>query len=173
MPTAAKAERVDRLRAVITSNPTILAVGYRGLKVSDLEALRHALAGPGGKLRVVKNSLFRLAAAGSHAQELSAMLDGPSAIVYGGEGPAMAKALFEFARARPALALLGGAVEGSIVRKEGVEALSRVPPRQELLSMLVAGLEGPVSGLAHSLSGIIGRLAYALDEVKTLKEKAA
>jgi len=173
MPTAAKAARVERLRGVIADYPTILAVGYRGLKVTDLEVLRHALAEPGAKLRVVKNSLFRLAAADSHAEELGSILDGPSAIVYGGEGPAMAKVLTDFARTKPALALLGATVEGSVVRKDGVEALSKVPPRLVLLSMLVAGLEGPVSGLVHSLNGVVAKLVYALDEIKTQKEKAA
>lgn len=45
--------------------------------------------------------------------------------------------------------------------------------REELLSGLVAGLQGPISGLVYALHGITSRLVYALEEIKTQKEEAA
>lgn len=173
MPTAEKVRAVEELHAILDQHNTVLLVGYRGLTVTDLQTLRGQLKGPGASLRVIKNTLFRLAASGTAAEPISGMLDGPCAIVFDGEPPATAKALAEFAKKKPALLLHGGVLDGVALDAAGVDTLSKIPSREELLSGLVAGLQGPISGLVYSLQGIISQLVYALDEIKTQKEEAA
>jgi large subunit ribosomal protein L10 len=173
MPTAAKVHIVDELARIAREQPTVIVVGYRGLKVSDMEALRASLKEVGGKLRIVKNSLLRLAVAGTPVEALGGIVDGPSAIAFGPESPAVAKKLSDFAKTQRALVLIGGVVECRTCDAAGVEALAKVPPRQVLLSMLVGALESPISGLAQTLGGVISKLVYALDEIREQKDQAA
>ncbi|MBP7561605.1 MAG: 50S ribosomal protein L10 [Armatimonadetes bacterium] len=173
MPTAAKEKAVEELNALLSERNTVLLVGYRGLKVTDLQTLRAQLKAPGASMRIIKNTLFRLAAKGTPAEPVSEILDGPCAIVFDGEPSAAAKALTEFAKKKPALLLHGGVLDGAPLDSAGVEALSKAPTREELLSGLVAGLQGPISGLVYALHGVVSQLVYALDEIKTQKEEAA
>lgn len=173
MPTAEKVAAVEELHALLSEHATLLLVGYRGLKVADLQTLRSQLRESGASMRVIKNTLFRLAAKDTPAESVAEMLDGPCAIVFDGEPPATAKVLADFAKRKPALLLHGGVLDGQPLDGAGVEALSRLPSREELLSGLVAGLQGPISGLVYALHGITSRLVYALEEIKTQKEEAA
>ncbi|MBD3177469.1 MAG: 50S ribosomal protein L10 [Armatimonadia bacterium] len=173
MPTAEKVKAVEEMHALLEERGTLLLVGYRGLSVEDMQTLRSQLQEPGATMRVIKNTLFRLAAKGTACEPVADMLDGPCAIVYDGEAPAAAKALTEFQKKKAALLIHGGVLEGEALDSDGVEALSKVPTREELMSGLVAGLQGPISGLVHALDGITSKLVYALEEIKTQKEEAA
>ena len=44
MPTAAKEKAVEELNALLSERNTVLLVGYRGLKVTDLQTLRAQLS---------------------------------------------------------------------------------------------------------------------------------
>ena len=74
---------------------------YRGLTVAQLAELRRTLAAV-GDYKIYKNTLVRLAVAGSEHEGLTELLSGPTAIAFvNGEISAAAKALRDFARANP------------------------------------------------------------------------
>lgn len=172
MPTQHKIDQTRQLREIAERHRTILVVGYRGMKVKDMETLREVLRGPGATMRVVKNSLLRRAIAGTQAEGLADSVEGPCALVYGGEPAEVAKVLANAVAQRSPLQLLGGLVEGKPAPGAAIEALARIPPRDQLLSMLVAGLQGPMSSLVQVLGGVISQLVFALDEVRAKKEAA-
>lgn len=173
MPTPQKEATVQELQALCEAHTWAFVVSYRGIANPELETLRRALGAAAGKLRVVKNALFEIASKGTPLEAAAALLNGPSAIIYGDEAPAVAKAITDYAKTNPNLVLLGGVLDGQVLSKERVDAVAQIPPREVLYSMLVAGLEGPISGLTQTLQGVISKLVYALDEIKEQKEKAA
>lgn len=173
MPTPQKNATIQELRTVSETRNWAFVVGYRGLKNSEMESLRRAIGSAEGSVRVVKNALFRIASEGTNLAIAADLLSGPSAIITGAEAPAVAKALMDWAKTSPKLEILGGVLEGTKLAKTDIEAVSQIPPREVLYSLLVAGLEGPISGLAQTLSGIIGKLVYALDEIKEQRSSAA
>ncbi len=80
-----------------------------------LSAVRKKLREAGSGYRVVKNSLFELAAVGSAAEKLAEGLVGPTAIVYTEDDPvAAAKALQEFAKGPQPIKIKAGVVDGQI-----------------------------------------------------------
>lgn len=78
-----KATVVDELKTGLAGATVAILADPRGLSVSDLTELRKMLRQQGMALRVVKNTLARLAITGTELQELKPYLVGPTAIVHG------------------------------------------------------------------------------------------
>ena len=100
------ASLAERLRA----SGTLILADYRGLSVSELDDVRTKLLEHGARFSVVKNSLTRRAAEDAGLETLTALLDGPTAIAFVGEGDmaAVAKTLNDTARRTRILEIKGG-----------------------------------------------------------------
>ena len=69
MPTEAKRETIDELRAELDASRTMIVSEYRGLKVKEISEIRRALRKQDVTYRVVKNRLMRIAAQDNAAAE--------------------------------------------------------------------------------------------------------
>ena len=155
------AELTERLR----STDTLLVADYRGLTMTQIDALRSRLLESGARFSVVKNTLTRRAAEAAGAEALLALLEGPSAIAFleaDGDMVAAAKALADSARETKVLAIRGGIMEGRTVTAEEIETLATLPPidmlRGQVLGAIVAPLTtfiGLISAPLQSLHGLI------------------
>jgi len=168
-PRAAKVADVAEIREMLSSS-TIILTDYQGLGVKSLSSLRNMLRQTGSGYRIVKNTLFNLAAKGTAAEPLAEGLAGPTAMIYTSEDPVAAcKALQDFAKAAKGVSVKRGLVDGSIYGPEQIEALAKIPPRPELYAMVVGGLQAPISGLVGTLDQLIGRLVFTLEAVAEKK----
>src|SRR5690242_3920751 len=104
MPTQEKIAAVQDLRERLERATMVVSTEYRGLTVKEIQGLRRALRDAGLEVRVVKNTLFRLAAKDAGHPEVGDIVEGPTAlaIAYGDVIDA-AKALTEYAKTAPAL----------------------------------------------------------------------
>ena len=73
------AEYLKRLNA----SPFFIVVDYQGLKVGPVTELRKRLSKAGAEMRVVKNTIFRIAAKEAGVADLSGTLAGMLAVVTG------------------------------------------------------------------------------------------
>ena len=86
MPTEAKREMIEDLRAQLGASTTLIVSEYRGLKVKEIGEIRRALRKQDVTYRVVKNRLMRIAAQDSPvADAISPLLVGPTAIAFGND----------------------------------------------------------------------------------------
>jgi large subunit ribosomal protein L10 len=169
-----KAETVEALKAAIAAQRGVVVAEYRGLKVSEITALRKKLRAIDAEVRVVKNTLIRRAAEGTPFGELSAHFTGPTAVVFShGDPVAMAKVMKEFAAGSSKVTLRVGFVEGRVLSAKDVETLASVPSREVLLSRLVGGLASPITRLAQALSGPPRKLVYVLESIRKQKPAEA
>src|SRR5947209_17003144 len=89
-----KAAVIDEIADQIRAAQAVFAVDYRGLSVAQAADLRAKLRESDTKLRVVKNSLSERAADKAGAEDLKAMLEGPTALaLVHGDAAVAAKAL--------------------------------------------------------------------------------
>lgn len=161
-PRPEKVAVVDEVRARLSESGAVLVTEYRGLKVKDLEALRRSVAPFGGKYRVYKNTLARIAASGSPAG-FSDLLSGPTGLAFvRGDVVAVARALREFARANPLLVMKGGLLGGRVLGSQDVVALADLPSREQLLAQLAGALAAPLQGFAGLLGALPRNFAYGL-----------
>jgi large subunit ribosomal protein L10 len=121
----------------------------------------------GAQFKVVKNTLFKLAAQGTAVEPLTGSLAGPTAVAStDGDPVAVAKALVDFAReSKGLISIKAGAVDGAVLSADQINALSKVPPKQVLLAQVVGGLQSPITGLVGTLQSQIAGLVMTLQAV--------
>ena len=164
-PRPEKVEAVAELKELLASNVLILT-DFQGLNVKGISDLRRKLRETGSGYRVVKNTLFTLAAADTPARPLTEGLAGPTAIVYTDQDPvAAAKALQDFAKAAKTLKVKSGMIDGRIYGPEQIATLASIPSTPQLHAMLVGGLRSPITGLVSTLQSMIAQLVMTLQAV--------
>lgn len=161
MPTPQKAKQIDELVDRLgRSNLTIIA-DYRGLSVEQLQGFRTKLQNLDAEFKVAKNTLTRIAAEKVGIEGLEPTLEGPTAILFAyGDVVAPAKAISDFARTSRILQVRAGVMNGQVVSPSDVEAISSLPPREELLGKLVGLLASPMARTVGVLSGPSRSVVY-------------
>ena len=130
-------------------------VNHGGVTVAAMAKLRGELRKLDSRLLVVKNTyLANVAQEKGWSDEVNAMLAGSTAIVTGhGEPTAVAKAIMGFVKDSNGKASVKGAdYDNKIVDAAMVEALSKVPGKNELRATLLMLLKEPATRLARVLS---------------------
>ena len=104
------ADLAERLRA----SDTLILADYRGLSVGELDDVRTQILEHGARFSVVKNTLTKRAAEEAGLETLTALLDGPTAIAFVGDGDmvAVAKTLNDTAKKTKILSIKGGILQG-------------------------------------------------------------
>jgi large subunit ribosomal protein L10 len=148
-------------------------VAFKGLNVPEISVLRHELRGTGTQFRVVKNTLARRAVKGTPLEQLEGHFRGPTAVAITDRDPAQsAKVLAKFAKDNPKLELKIAMLSGKPVSAESIEFLSKLPPREVLLSRLLGTLKAPTSGLVNVLAGVLTKFVRTLYAIQLEKEKS-
>jgi large subunit ribosomal protein L10 len=172
MPTEAKRESVAELREVISGSKTLIVSEYRGLTVKEIAEIRRALSKQDVKYRVVKNRLMKIAARDTLGDALSPMLIGPTAIAFGNDESATAKAVLDATRPYRVVTITGGVLGDRAISADAVRSLANLPPREVLLARLAGGMQAPLGTLAGLLTANIRNLGYALAQVRDQKAQA-
>lgn len=168
-----KQKVVEDIKQKFQGSSGVILADYRGLTVSQVTNLRVELRQAGVEYRVLKNTMVRRAADEIGLEGLAPFLEGPTALAFSADPVAGAKILAEFVKKNKSFTIKAGVVEGKVVGAEKVKDLANLPPREVLLSQVLAGMQGPLQGMVNVLQGPIRKLGYALEEVRKLKEAQA
>ena len=149
MPTEAKRETVDDLRAELDASRAMIVSEYRGLTVKEISEIRRALRKQNVTYRVVKNRLMRIAAQDNEAAEaLSPLLVGPTAIAFGTDEAATAKAVLDATRPYKIVKITGGVLGSRAIDASSVTRLAALPSREVLLAEALGAIVAPMSTVA-------------------------
>lgn len=173
-PAQAKIEIVADLRELIGETQAAILTDYRGLSVAQLTTLRKKLRAVDAEYRIVKNTLFKLAADGlMPVAEMEQHLKGPTAIGFAKKDPVgAAKIMLDFTKESKTFTIKAGVMTGKVLDPKQVEALSKVPPREVLIAQMLGSLNSPIAGLVGSLNGIISNFVFTLQAVADKKAAA-
>lgn len=157
----------EELRGQLGSAEVVYLTDFTGLSVEAIGDLRRQLRAAGAEYRVVKNTLALRALEGTDLPDLTEHLQGPTALVLGGEDPVgPAKVVQDFAKGneeRPTVRI--GVVERRIVTREEVSRLADLPSKDHLLAQIAGGLTAGVGGIAGALNSLLRDIAYMVGEV--------
>lgn len=164
MPTDQSIAEVERLKEILEAATVVISTNYRGLDVGSMAQLRNVLREAGGRYRVVKNTLVRIAADKAGMPELKALVDGPCGFVIGVGDPVLpAKALLRHIRQnRLEMEIRGAYLDGQVLDADRVQLLASLPSREELLARVLGQLNAPIAGLVTVLSGTLRGLVTVL-----------
>ena len=146
---------VEEISANIKDAQSVVIVDHRGLTVAEDTELRKQLREAGITYKVYKNTMMNFAFKGTDCEGLAPYLEGPSAIAISkDDATAPARILCKFAKNAKALEIKGGVVEGTVYDSKGIEVISNVPSREELLGKLLGSIQSPITNLARVLNQI-------------------
>lgn len=146
---------VDEISAAIKDAQTVVLVDYRGLTVEQDTALRKQLREAGVGYKVYKNTFMNFAFKGTDCEGLTDLLEGPSAMATcDTDATAAARILCKFAKTAPKLEIKGGVVEGKVYDAKGIEQISNIPTREELLGRLFGSMQSPITNFARVIKQI-------------------
>ena len=83
MPTEKKVKAVSDLEQTMAKSKIIVLSDYRGVTAPQITTARRKLRGSNSEIKVVKNTLARLAASKAGKEALVKSLEGPIAITFG------------------------------------------------------------------------------------------
>ncbi|TVM18927.1 50S ribosomal protein L10 [Oceanidesulfovibrio indonesiensis] len=174
MNRAEKAEVIEAIKAKADEARIAIVTDFKGLKVEETTALRVKLREAGVDYQVVKNTLARIAFTGGTHEVLSDKLKETCAVAFGYEDPvAAAKVLTEFSKGNKKFSIRFASLMGSYIEEKGVEDLSKLPGRQELLAKLLGTMNAVPQNFVGLLANVPRSFLNVLTAIKDEKEQAA
>lgn len=168
-----KKQMVEQIREKISQSKSVVILENRGLTVAQATALRAKLRASEIELKVLKNTLVKIAAEELGLTGLDDYLQGPNVWAFGIQDPVTGpKILTEYTRTNDRLIVKGGILENKVIAAPGVKALADLPPREVLLAQVLGAIQSPLAGMANVLQGPIRKFAYALEALRKEREGA-
>ena len=144
---------VEEISENIKDAQSVVLVDYRGLTVEEDTKLRKELRNAGITYKVYKNTMMNFAFKGTDFEQLADQLEGPSAIAISkDDATAPARVIAKFAKNAPALEIKAGVVEGTLYDAKGMEAIAKIPSREELLSKFLGSIQSPITNFARVMN---------------------
>jgi large subunit ribosomal protein L10 len=164
MPTEKKKKILDNLEQTFAQSNSGIMADYRGLKTSDLVALRRKLREGGAEFHVVKNTLARIAAEKAGKDQISGIFEGPLAIIFVKDDISKsAKTLTEHITiSKLAMTIKGGFLGNKLLTPKDVSTLATLPSREVLIAMVMGGVQGPLYALMNQVNAPLRGLMTVL-----------
>jgi large subunit ribosomal protein L10 len=164
IPTAEKEKAIQELSDLIGRSKGAILTDYRGFTVAEITELRKRLREQNAEYHVVKNTLFKRAL--QNGEGLHPHLEGPTAIAFALEDPVgPAKAILDFIREKRKGEVKAGFIDGQVYTEPQVGELSKLPPRDVLIAMVIGSIQSPITSLVGTLDGIISNFVRTLQAV--------
>lgn len=166
-----KAEKhifVENLTQDLKGASSIYLVDHQGLSVKMQQDLKKRLKAVGGKMVVVKNTLFKIAGKDANypSETLEdTVLSGPTALITGTDdaiAPLQVLAIFAKEFELPNLKV--GVVDGKFQDKDALTILSQLPSKEILLGQTVGTIGAPLYGIVGVLQGNLQKLVWILSQ---------
>lgn len=163
-PNIKKQDQVKILQAKLETAKSAVIVDYAGLTVKNKTDLLKSVKDAGGEFLVAKNTLMHIAF--GKKDELKDSFAGMNGVLFANDDAVMpVKALFKFQKDTDKLTIKKGVMDGKVLTEKEVEALSKLPSKQELIATLISRLQGPAYGLVNVLQAGPRNLVYALNAI--------
>ena len=146
---------------------------YRGVTVDAMTQLRKSARESGVQVRVIRNTLAKRAFEGTELECMNEALTGPCIVAFAMEDPGASARLFkDFAKEQEAFEIKALSVGGKLLPAEQIDALAKLPTRDEALALLMAVMQAPVTKLVRTMNDIPGRVTRVVAAVRDQKQAA-
>jgi large subunit ribosomal protein L10 len=169
---AAKRELVTSLNTVLKDTGLVVVAHYAGMTVAQLTDYRKRVKEAGGKVKVAKNRLAKLALKDTSYEPISDLFKGPTCVAYSQDPIAAAKASVAYAKGNEKLVILGGAMGSTVLDANAVKALAELPSLDELRAKLIGLLNAPATKIARTIAEPGAKLARVI-QAKASQGEAA
>ena len=164
MPTEKKKQLIDSFEKSFSESNSGIMTDYRGLKTSEVVALRRKFREAGVEFHVVKNTLARIAAEKAGKDQLTSLFEGPLAIAFVKDDISVsAKILTDhIAATKIALTIKGGFLGNKLLTPREVSTIATLPSKKVLLGKVMGGIQGPLYALMNQVNAPLRGLVTVL-----------
>ncbi|MDF1545787.1 MAG: 50S ribosomal protein L10 [bacterium] len=164
MPKQEKIDAVAAAKKLFEEAGSFFVTDYQGLNVADMTGLRKSLRESNVRYIIEKNTLIKIAAKEAGVPDVSEHLVGPTAVAFAMDDPAVAaKILNDSFKDKDLPRMKVFVVDEQVFDAADIGRLADLPPKDMLLSLLVASVEAPFSELVGSLDGFFRELVGSVD----------
>lgn len=165
------AEYGDMFKSVVSG----VLVDYKGTTVEQLTNLRKILFEKNSKFRVLKNTLARIAVVGTPCEGLSEHFTETRAFVYSDEDiAAPAKVISDEVKNSETIKLIAGLLvsgeKSEVLDPKEIEALGKMPSREDLLTKLLYVMNGPATNFVRVLNEVPGSFVRVVKAIADSKQ---
>ena len=165
-----KNQEIKELKERFQKATLTLLTDYKGLKVNEMNQLRKELRETSAELKVLKNTLAKVAIQDTELKVLEEYFKETVAVVTSETDPVgPAKAIFKFAKEFKKPEIKVGFLDGKVMQTAEVEALSKLPSREDLLSKLLGSMQAPAQNLVNVLAALPRQLVTVLAAIRDKK----
>lgn len=166
-----KEQVVGEIKETFDGVQAVILADYRGVDVPTVTEIRQDFEKAGCGYRVLKNTLVKIAIAGTELEPMSALLAGPTAVIWSHESPsAPAKLAVKWAKEAKDFEIKGGFFEG-VLDEAGVKQLSTMPDKPELQAKLLMTFLAAPQNFVRTLIAGPQNFMYLLDARKRQLEE--
>lgn len=174
MPSEKNKQKVKQLKEKIAEAESIVFAEYLGLDANQNNELRRRVKESGGEMFVTRNTLMKIALdeEGLKNKDAEEKLQGQLAVFFGYEDAiAPIKAVADFAKEFETPEFKMGFVNGNFTLKKGLQTLSELPSKEELLTKVVVGLKSPITKITNILGANQRNLVQVLSAIADKQEE--
>ena len=168
---AAKKELVASLHEVFKNTGVVVVAHYAGLSVAQMSDYRNRMREAGGKVKVAKNRLAKIALQDTDVAGIAELMKGPTCLAYSDDPVAAAKIAVEYAKTNNKLVILGGAMGNTVLTADSVKALASLPSLDELRGKLAGLLQAPLAKIVRVINEPGAKVARVI-QAKATKDAA-
>jgi large subunit ribosomal protein L10 len=144
---------VSELSTAFANQGAIIVCDYKGMTVEALEGVRKLAKENDVHVQVVKNTLAKLALKNADCEELE--LVNNNIFIWGEDQIATCKVADKSAQAnKEHFSIKAGLIESKVADLATIEAMAKLPSRDELLGMLLNVWNGPIRSFTIGLQAL-------------------
>ena len=171
MPKQIKLDKVSYIKGELENVDGFVLADFKGLNIKELDGLRKDVKKEGGLSKIEKNTLIQKAFEEQKIEGLDDYLKKNTIMFYSKEDALkILKSLVDYSKANKKFIIKGGYYDGKAFDEEGVKALSSLPGKKELLSMVVGSVNGVISSFVGTLNSVMTTFVGTVEALEKKKE---
>ena len=175
MKKIAKSEVVAEMHDRFLKARLAIVTECSDMPVNQISQLRRQLRGAQAQMHVMKNTLAGRAVEGTPLLPVKDLFGGQLALVIGYDDPVLpAKIVRDFIKAEKCeekLRVKGGVLDGVALDPGRLRDVADLPSKNELLSMFLSAVQGPVRGFVVALNQIVRGFVAVVAAIQENKSK--
>ncbi|MEK7452841.1 MAG: 50S ribosomal protein L10 [Patescibacteria group bacterium] len=164
-----KEDILDSIKKKLQDQESVVFTDFTGISVMQSSSLKKKLKEVNTEYKVIKKNILIKAIEDTKINGIDPRsFEGSMGVAFSyGDAVAPAKIIYEFSKQEGIgqFKILGGILNGVVISQNDVNALAKLPSRDQLLANLLAQMNAPVSGFVNVLAGNIKNLFYVLNAI--------
>merc|ERR1719454_2460740 len=160
-----KQDKVTRVKELLDSSEMVFSVPANSVTVAEAQILRRSLP-DGSTAMVVKNTLMNRAVEGTDYEAATALLKGPNMWFFIEDDiGATIKSWKSFVKEtskKETHPIIGGILEGTVYDENGVDAIGKLPSKDELYAKIAGSIKAVPTKVARVIKEPGSKLARAI-----------